>query len=75
MILLTYYSSSGQVEEVVCEAQLLGEIIDIRLPYWVSPDVVRAIENGICAGKTSGEVNAVSVEGGTTPGRYHWKIT
>lgn len=49
-------------------------IIDIRLPYFVNPDVIRAIENGYCNGQMKGEVIATDSQGGTTSGKYLWEI-
>jgi hypothetical protein len=48
-------------------------IIDISLPYWVCPDVYRAIEHGICQGMKHGSVNAFG-HGGTTSGLYLWEL-
>lgn len=49
-------------------------LIEIKLPYWVNPDVYKAITDAYCKGEMSGSVDAKDRQGGTTIGYYKWEI-
>ncbi len=49
-------------------------VINIKVPYWVNPDVIKAIENGYCNGVINGLVHATDDQGGTTSGEYWWEF-